>query len=485
MKTILQHATVEPAMFSYFLAIYLLYSVFQPTVFSRVCTTYLSSTNSSTLDSSMCSNIYSLNSSEAKEAIHFINKETNHWIKISSICSTLPSLVVDCLMGSWSDLFGRKMPMYLPSIGGLLATIVYVVFICFEEVGVEWLCLASLLSGAFGGFTSVIGNSFAYVASISEKESRTLRCSVVESMAHLAATVGPFLSKSLKLSLSPLAVFIASGFCHLVNIVYCLNLKEPTKIEQKKEINIKNLFSFSHFLESFKTVFLPREGSGRIVLISLLLGLFIVQNVLGGELDILYVFLANTGSAHVFDYFFGFKNFLGAVALLVVLPLAKWMLVSDYLLCLAGLISFMSSLVVLGLSQSTTMVFVSGLVGLGSKLVDSVLRALISQAVRSEEVGKVFGIVAVLGDLAIILGALLFNSLYTPLSYYMAGATYFVGSAMLIIPLAMVCLSWLLSHRNEKRATQLSEGKDKEDQVHFNKGYQNEEVLSYDENINK
>ena len=85
------------------------------------------------------------------------------------------SLVVDCLMGSWSDLFGRKMPMYLPSIGGLLATIVYVVFICFEEVGVEWLCLASLLSGAFGGFTSVIGNSFAYVASISEKESRTLR----------------------------------------------------------------------------------------------------------------------------------------------------------------------------------------------------------------------------------------------------------------------------------------------------------------------
>ena len=109
----------------------------------------------------------------------------------------------------------------------------------------------------------------------------------------------------------------------MVNIVYCLNLKEPTKIELKKEINIKNLFSFSHFLESFKTVFLPREGSGRIVLISLLLGLFIVQNVLGGELDILYVFLANTGSAHVFDYFFGFKNFLGAVALLVVLPLAK------------------------------------------------------------------------------------------------------------------------------------------------------------------
>ena len=78
-------------------------------------------------------------------------------------------------MGSWSDLFGRKMPMYLPSIGGILATIVYIVVVCFEQVGVEWLCLASLLSGAFGGFTSVVANSFAFVASISENESRTLR----------------------------------------------------------------------------------------------------------------------------------------------------------------------------------------------------------------------------------------------------------------------------------------------------------------------
>ena len=53
--------------------------------------------------------------------------------------------------------------------------------------------------------------------------------------------------------------------------------------------------------------------------------------------------------------------------------------VSDYLLCLTGLVSFMGGMVVLGLSQSATMVFVSGLVGLGSKLVDSILRALISQ----------------------------------------------------------------------------------------------------------
>ena len=35
MKTLLRNITVEPAMFSYFLAIYLLYSVFHPTVMDR------------------------------------------------------------------------------------------------------------------------------------------------------------------------------------------------------------------------------------------------------------------------------------------------------------------------------------------------------------------------------------------------------------------------------------------------------------------
>ena len=53
--------------------------------------------------------------------------------------------------------------------------------------------------------------------------------------------------------------------------------------------------------------------------------------------------------------------------------------VGDYLLCLGGLISLVLGMVVLGLSQTATMVFVSTFVGVGSKLVDSILRALISQ----------------------------------------------------------------------------------------------------------
>ena len=48
----------------------------------RVCTKYLSSLDSKTLNSSSCSIIFTIDSSEAREAIDFINMETNHWIQV-------------------------------------------------------------------------------------------------------------------------------------------------------------------------------------------------------------------------------------------------------------------------------------------------------------------------------------------------------------------------------------------------------------------
>ena len=76
-------------------------------------------------------------------------------------------------------------------------------------------------------------------------------------------------------------------------------------------------------IDSFKTVFAPRPNKGRTILLLQLLCLFITLNIVSGEHDIMYVFLANINIAHVFDYFFGFKNFMGAIALLTVLPVLK------------------------------------------------------------------------------------------------------------------------------------------------------------------
>jgi len=446
----LKKITVEPAIFSYFLAIYFLFSVFQPTVFNKVCSVYLSSHVSPTLNASSCSIIYSINSSEARKAIEFINKETNHWIKITTICNAVPSLLVDCLMGGWSDVFGRKLPMFLPGVGGVLSSTVYLLVVSLESMGVEWLCLASFLSGIFGGVTSVIANCFSYVAALAEKEERTLRVSVVEGMQLVAAMAGPFLSKLIKQQLGTRAVFAASGLCYIVQLLYCFTLREPTSSEKREKPTMKTLFSPFHIVNSFKTIFVRRKNNGRRNLRMSLISLFIVQNVISGESDILYIFLANINTAEVFDYFFGFRNFVGAFSLLAVLPILKRFLkLKDETIALISLASYIGGLVFFGLSYNITMIFLSACVGFGSRMADSLLRSLVSHQVNDDEIGKVFGVVAVQGDLSLIIGSLIFNSIFTPLQRTTGqpGAAYLVGGCILLLPL-LLTLSLLLVRRH-------------------------------------
>jgi len=399
--------TVEPAIFLYFLAIYFLFSVLQPTVFNKVCLSYLSSTPGISLNASSCSIIFSINSSEARDAINVINTDTNHWIKLTTISNALPSLLVDCFMGGWSDMFGRKLPMFLPAVGGLLSSIVYILVVSFPSMGVEWLCLASFLSGIFGGVTSVIANCFSYVAALTERSERTLRVSVVEGMMLVAAVAGPFLSKLMKHHLGTVAVFIAGGVCYVLQFLYCLTLTEPTKLSERERLTVSGLFSPVHLINSIKTIFVRRENRGRAALLLTLSSLFVVQNVIAGESDILYIFLANINTAHVFEYFFGFRNLVGALGLILILPLLKRVCkLQDEVIAVIALVSFTGGMVFFALSYNITMIFLSSCLGFGARMADSLLRSLVSQKVNDDEIGKVFGVVAVEGDLSLIIGQL-------------------------------------------------------------------------------
>ena len=115
----------------------------------------------------------------------------------------------------------------------------------------------------------------------------------------------------------------ASGICYTLQLLYCLSLREPRPRDQRIRPSLSSLLSPQHLVNSIKTVFVRRENNGRRDLLLALSSLFIVQNVISGESDILYIFLANINTAEFFDYFYGFRNLMGAIALLVILPVLK------------------------------------------------------------------------------------------------------------------------------------------------------------------
>ena len=80
----------------------------------------------------------------------------------------------------------------------------------------------------------------------------------------------------------------------------------------------------------------------------------------------------------------------------------------DETIALISLASYIGGLVFFGLSYNITMIFLSACVGFGSRMADSLLRSLVSHQVNDDEIGKVFGVVAVQGDLSLIIGLFAF-----------------------------------------------------------------------------
>ena len=116
---------------------------------------------------------------------------------------------------------------------------------------------------------------------------------------------------------------LGSGLCYVFQFIYCFRLKEPESATEPEEIRLSALFSPAHLVNSFKTVFKQRENRGRPILLLTLMSLFIVQITICGESDILYIFMANIQTKDYFQYYYGFKNGLGALTLLLVLPVLK------------------------------------------------------------------------------------------------------------------------------------------------------------------
>ncbi|ODM92375.1 Proton-coupled folate transporter [Orchesella cincta] len=205
--------TVEPVLFLYMLSTFSQYALFQDLVYSKVCWTRFS------VDSNVCQNLHK---EEYKEQLEIVQRLSSHWILMSTISLVIPSILIAMYLGSWSDRFGRKWPVVFPPLGGVCACLVYIVISVRDDVPVDWICLASLLSGLSGGFVSCIMSCMTYVASVTSEANRTVRISRLEAMTFFGGTVGPFISGSMLEITGHAYAFFYMMLCYALAFFYAL-----------------------------------------------------------------------------------------------------------------------------------------------------------------------------------------------------------------------------------------------------------------------
>lgn len=104
---------------------------------------------------------------------------TARWDLYIQLGGFFVGLLMVPLLGSWSDVAGRRPVLLLSSMGLVLQAGVYLL-VLYLKLPVVFGVFGKIVSGLFGDTTVVQAASFSYMADISDTKSRTFKIAILE-----------------------------------------------------------------------------------------------------------------------------------------------------------------------------------------------------------------------------------------------------------------------------------------------------------------
>lgn len=163
---------------------------------------------------------------------------SSHLLIYGQVVFTISSVFVTIALGSLTDIFGRKIGLALPSLGGMMQGLWSLLVVKFN-LSPYYFIIGYFVSGMTGGYASAIASATSYIADVSSLRWRTLRIAIIESgiafgrgMGQL--TVGYWLEES-KCNFIPLLCFYTALFAFLS--IYGILI--PDTHSERKERNPK------------------------------------------------------------------------------------------------------------------------------------------------------------------------------------------------------------------------------------------------------
>lgn len=434
--------TVEPVLLLYMLAVFMLHPALQDLIYSKVCL--------EDYTESICDNLYA---PENHLALDTVQTGSSHWVQGSTFMLAVPSIVTAQFLGSWSDTYGRKIPMLLPPVGAMFASLLYIVMsVQLSQIPVSLILLASFISGICGGFTSCIMTCMSYVAQASSFHARTMRVGILESMIFVGGTIGPVLAGWVQKIGGRSSTFTLIMTCHAAVVIYIIAFVRNIPPRHPPQTSwIRSGCSFQHLRECAGTVVKERQEKRRTYLLWLLAAATVVMICTSGEMDISYLYVKDKPiewSFEKYTWYFSLKYGLGALTLLGILPFCSK--IPDMILALIGLTSKLGGLALLGIAWEDTSVFLSAALSMLSTWILPTLRSAMSKLVEPNEHGKLFACVALLENVCTLIASGVFNSVYPATRLIFRGFTFMMAAGFLILPVIIISVLHKALHQFSK-----------------------------------
>lgn len=473
----LSKVTVEPVAFLFILTIYIEYTAVQDVIYIKTCHRLYANYSDDEI-SDLClksSSIYNqtdANFRDANVSVPTIDKDEisrltaiqmKYYMASFSICAVIASLWA----GSWSDYYGRKRVLILPSFLGIFAEGAFILcsyYLNDTNATYYLIYIAAIFNGISGGSTTVISSCFGYVSDVTVTKERSTRITFLES----ALFIGGFLGYNLAGILIKYAIgshyYSIFGLCivlHAIIIAYVMiyiketrGMKTPTnegtpinetltnegtpnlrKMNEEAPRNLtgkKSWLSFDHVTKMLSVIFKRRPARNVILLLCLCSAISSVT--LSVQLTLTYVFVKRSPlkwDTYLYSVYNSVHHLVSGISLIIILPLSYYKFgPKDALFSSLGFFSKAIGLCNFGASITTGQTFATIALLALSEFTMPAIRSLMSKLVSVDERAKAFSFLGSLQNLVQFLASLIFPTIFTLTSQFFPGLVFQVAALL-------------------------------------------------------
>nr|XP_046244877.1 proton-coupled folate transporter [Scatophagus argus] len=381
---------------------------------------------------------------------------TAHWNLYISLGGFFVGLFVVPLLGSWSDLAGRRPVLIIPNLGMALQAVVYLV-VMYLKLPVVYFLVGRLLSGFSGDFNAILAGCFSYVADTSDRSSRTFRVAVLEACLGISGMLASVIGGQWRRAQGYINPFWLVLATNLASALYAFLFVRESVLPDPSA----KLLTFRHHKavwHLFSTGGITSSDEGgrfhRCKLWLYMLCFFLVVTVHFGsrELYVLYELSSPLCWGPALIGYGSAALHLAYLTSLLGLKIMQCCLVDSWV-ALVGLASNIASMVVFSVTDTTELMFTG--YGLGFLFMAStpVLRSKLSKLVEPSEQGALFASVACVESLCFLVGSGLFNALYPATLHFMKGFPFLFAAIILLIPSGIIGTLQCLDQRRNPTAS--------------------------------
>ncbi|XP_038673940.1 solute carrier family 46 member 3 [Scyliorhinus canicula] len=370
---------------------------------------------------------------------------SSHFFMYMSLLQSIPGLIVTFILGTYSDHYGRRLSLLLPTVGAMLASLGFLAVTYFSWP-IYVIFIPVTLGACFGGFTALFGGAFAYVADISSIKHKNMRMALLDMIVGVIGGIGVLSSGYLLRIVGFNWLFLSTSLINFTNIVYIIFfLEESIQVSRDDQDQVSGCDKFREILSGILILCTTSSFRKRAQIGMLLFAFSTFALVDFGAAGLFTLYELNTPLCWN-EILIGYGSAAGLITFLTsflgVTLFSRYL--QDSCIVLIGMWSFVGGMIMAIFATTTLRMFLVRLVSLFAVMPFPVLRSMMSKLVSSKDQGVLFACVACLENVGGTLSSTIFNNVYAATVEGFAGFSFLLAACLSLIPVFILCflLCW-------------------------------------------